>query len=192
MINADDPTVRRSHPVRISDGLTIVKQLIPSARMLSTPQAIPSGKMCDAQNQALQLLLDEIHALDQAHKSRRTSRKIAIRLQPLVAFVDRYATALDVAVQGTCKPVAIIWGALRTLFVALKSFTHYFECFLTAVENLGVSLSIYAQYETLLGQNQVFRTSITTAYNSVLAFLERSKKLFHKKGWLHRGMAKRY
>jgi hypothetical protein len=148
--------------------------------------------MCDTQNQALRLLLDEIHVLDQAHKSQRTSRKIATRLQPLVAFVDRYAVALDVAVQGTCKPAAIIWGALRSLFVALKSFTHYFELFLTAVENLGVSLSIYAQYETLMGQNQIFRTSITIAYNSVLAFLKRSKKLFHKKGLLCRAMARRY
>lgn len=144
--------------------------------------------MNGTQSQALQLLLEEIHVLDQAHKSRRLSRKVATSLHPLITFIDHYAIAIDVAVQGTCEPAVIIWGALRALFVTLKSFTRYFESFLNTVEHLGMSLSIYAQYETLVGHNQVYRKSITTAYNSVLGFLERSKELFHRKGFLCRSI----
>jgi len=74
------------------------------------------------QENTLQALLLEVRNLESQHASKRRSRTVAHHLQPLVAFVERYASAVDVAVQGSLNPASLIWGLLRALLVVGLSF----------------------------------------------------------------------
>lgn len=79
------------------------------------------------QKDALDELYAEIVNIDRKHSSHRLSRRVAHRLQPLLAFVDRYAASLDVVSQGMLKPVSLIWGSLRALLVVCFH-RHYVHC----------------------------------------------------------------
>jgi hypothetical protein len=59
-------------------------------------------------------LQDVLHVLKEAER-KRLSRDVAMRLEPLTDFLDRYLTTVDVIVQGTINPVALVWGVLRGL-----------------------------------------------------------------------------
>ena len=87
-------------------------------------------------------LLSEIQALDKAHTASRTSRKVAHRLQPFVAFVERYSPAIDVGIQGISSPATVVWGCLRVIFVVSQHqlpFTHTL-CVNVVVVRLGSSV----------------------------------------------------
>jgi hypothetical protein len=156
-----------------------------------------------AQNQDFRSLLGDINTLDREHTSQRLSRKVAKKPQPLIFFVDRYAPALDVAVQGIYNPAALVWGLLRaSVFVshspkncdrevfddgdlqALKSFALYLDSFMAAIQRLGGSLSLFAQYEALIGHRPVFQQAISDTYETVINFLQKSKTLFRRPGSL--------
>ena len=73
-----------------------------------------------AQQDALDELFVDLRTLEKVNASKRLSRRIALRLQPLVTFVDRYAVAVDVAIQGTPSPATLIWGSLRALLIVRR------------------------------------------------------------------------
>jgi hypothetical protein len=73
------------------------------------------------QEDTLQALFVEVRNLERRHASKRRSRTVAHHLQPLVAFVERYASAVDAAVQGSLNPASLIWGLLRALLVVGSS-----------------------------------------------------------------------
>lgn len=66
---------------------------------------------------AYENLIAEVSVLDKKHAASNPARRIGRRLQPLIDFVERYAIAIDVAVQGTLSPATLVWGALRGLLV---------------------------------------------------------------------------
>lgn len=69
------------------------------------------------QKDTLDGLFVEINEIEKQHASKHRSRKIAHHLQPFVSFIERYASAVDVAVQGTLNPASLIWGSLRAMLV---------------------------------------------------------------------------
>jgi hypothetical protein len=72
---------------------------------------------CVTAKTAFEELLAEVFALDEQHAASNSSRRVARRLQPLIGFVERYAVAVDVAVQGCPSPAILVWGALRGLLI---------------------------------------------------------------------------
>jgi hypothetical protein len=107
-----------------------------------------------SQNSAWKELLSEIQALDKTHTASRTSRKVAHRLQPFVAFVERYSPAIDVGIQGISPLATVVWGCLRVIFVVSQHqlpFTHTL-CVNVVVVPLGssvfhsISRQLYCSY----------------------------------------------
>jgi hypothetical protein len=86
------------------------------------------------QEDTLKALLVEVGNLERQHASKRRSRTIARYLQPLVGFVERYAAAVDAAVQGSLNPASLIWGLLRALLVVGSS---------TAVAPLAIDFCLW-------------------------------------------------
>jgi len=80
-----------------------------------------SHTLLTGQNEALKDLLVEINSLDKTHAASRTSRKVAHRLEPLIAFVERYSPAVDVGIQGISPPATAIWGCLRIIIIVSLS-----------------------------------------------------------------------
>jgi hypothetical protein len=136
--------------------------------------------------QSKRATLDElwqlILILEQQHNARSITRKVGKYLQPLISFIERFSPAVDVAVQGTINPAALAWGAIRVLLVVsyenygmvvesvrlniplsqvCGAFARYFDSLLVALENIGLAVSIFQRYESLLGGDPGFRSALS-------------------------------
>lgn len=62
-------------------------------------------------------LWQQIIILEEQHSARSITRKVGRCLNPLISFIERFSPAVDIAVQGTINPAALVWGAMRALLV---------------------------------------------------------------------------
>ena len=94
-------------------------------RHLSHHSRAGGTDVASGSEQVLKSLLAEIEQLDRGHAASRKSRKVAHRLQPFLAFVERYSSAVDVGIQGVPSPAAVVWGCLRAVLTVSLSFRIY-------------------------------------------------------------------
>ena len=79
--------------------------------MLQFSDTLERERRMEMEHASLQEVLLAVKQAEQ----KRCSRNVAKRLGPLIDFIDRYAKAVDVIVQGTVSPVTLAWGLLRSL-----------------------------------------------------------------------------
>lgn len=65
-----------------------------------------------------------------------------------------------------------------------QSYSRYFDKFLATLEKLGLTVSMYSQYESILGNSSAFREALTLVYSDIIIFLDRSRHIFRKHGQL--------
>ena len=63
----------------------------------------------------------EAKNLEKRQNASSVTCKLGYRLQPFVAFIERYAMAVDTIVQAYPLPSALIWGTVRMLVVVCIS-----------------------------------------------------------------------
>jgi hypothetical protein len=63
----------------------------------------------------------EVKNLEKLQNASSVTRKLGSRLQPFIAFIERYAMAVDTMVQAYPLPSALIWGTVRMLVVVCIS-----------------------------------------------------------------------
>ena len=68
---------------------------------------------------------------------------------------------------------------------AVSSFDEYFEAVMTKIVDVGDMVSIYSQYEKLLGHDDRFRKALSHAYFDIVQFLSKAHQIFTKGGELH-------
>lgn len=63
-----------------------------------------------------------------------------------------------------------------------KSYSKYFDRVIATLERLGLVVSVFSEYETIIGNSSAFRRSICLVYTDIIEFLTKSRKIFRKPG----------
>ena len=149
-------------------------------------QALQEARRTDAEllglRSTIQDLMSDVRKIDERQVSRTNSRKLAPRLQPLVRFIERYAAAIDVGVQGSRNAAAIVWGLLRAALKVTSAFSTYFEALVTKLADIGDMLSFCDHYEHLLFHDERFKQALKPMYLEIIHFLNAARAIFSKPG----------
>lgn len=153
------------------------------------------------QQSSLQQLLDTTVLLEKEHKAKfRSCFNVSARLKSLVAFVERYASAVDFLVQTgsglALNPAALVWGLLRALLEVsslawrtgiptreltirklASSATKYFSSLLDLLEQLGFTVSLYGEYLEML-QHSRFQVALGNVFLDITGILAKGRMMF--------------
>jgi hypothetical protein len=95
-----------------SDGIQPLKIAFGRFRELLSPT-----EQAKFQNITLDDVMQEVKSLEKRQNASCVTRKLGSRLQPFVAFIERYAIAVDTIVQAGPLPSGLIWGAVKILLI---------------------------------------------------------------------------
>lgn len=151
----------------------------------------------EARLQHLNTTVDQVLLVSQSLLADRSKCKRTVHfcthIEPIIRFIQRYSKAVDVMVQQT-TPVALAWGCLRFLLEvsclhpsqahrlthkAVGSFTSYFNCLSSTIQQIGDQVSTCKRFKEIHSDWDPFRKCLTAVYYDVLAFLFKVNQLFH-------------
>ncbi|KAK6542351.1 hypothetical protein TWF694_006310 [Orbilia ellipsospora] len=99
-------------------------------------------------------------------------------LKPLMIFLNQHLSMADTSVQSFLQPGNIFWNSLKYLLEVSSRHTNYFELLLDMLGEIGGTLGMYSDYNTLLNITPDTRDQFERLYFEILAFLYKARKTF--------------
>ena len=156
---------------------------------------------------SLENLLYNASAAQKEHEEKSISRTISQRLEPFVAAIDQYGTALDVFTNTYSLAMAPLWGSIRVLlhvrsnlhclsahvgmlfhrsyadtyrYQIAKTFEKYFKKLIDMFTRIGDILPRCQVYHSLFPSHERLLQAISIAYLDIIHFCMDAKTTFRK------------
>ncbi|KAI4128816.1 MAG: hypothetical protein LQ347_004029 [Umbilicaria vellea] len=126
-------------------------------------------------------VIKQLQSLETQHGENSRSRSSLARLQPLIDWLARFGSALDVFANADPHGVlSLVWGSLRILLVLAKDFQQWFEDVVLFLEQIQAVFHRLEAYEKLFVHSLSLRTALSKVYLELLDFVNATAGVLRK------------
>ncbi|KAF2114940.1 C2H2 domain-containing protein [Lophiotrema nucula] len=104
------------------------------------------------------------------------------RIQSCLEALDQFGKVIEIFL-NVSDAVAFVWGPIKFLLITATNFTESFDTLLSAYEQIGETLPLLKEYESLFGSSAAMLNALELIYIDILEFHRHALRFFKGKTW---------
>ncbi|EUC39484.1 hypothetical protein COCMIDRAFT_10428 [Bipolaris oryzae ATCC 44560] len=118
---------------------------------------------------SIKAVYDATDKIQREHSKSGTLRNLR-RIEPYLDCLQHYAKVIDTFVRAKLDVLALIWGPLRIILLATKTYIDGYEKIWDTMAQVGVHLPQYEKYTEIFSQDDHMKRFLSLFYKDILDF----------------------